>query len=218
LTLSPSEPDATGFILAGGRSSRMGTDKALLDFNGRPLIAHALDVLKAAGLPVFIAGARPEARSELESFAPVIPDSETGVGPLGGICSALAVSDKEYAVFLPVDLPFLPPSLVTCLLHHAQITLAAVTLAAVNGLPQTFPAVLSRHILPTLQEMIRQRRLGCLAAFKAAGNRSLCAVSAETLVQSGRIHHPKGLPVIRWFLNLNEKQDLRRASMLTGFA
>lgn len=218
MTLSPSESNATGFILAGGRSSRMGTDKALLHFNGRPLIAHAMDILKAAGLPVTIAGAQPEAHDELESYAPVLPDSETDLGPLGGICAALAVSNTEYAVFLPVDLPLLPSSLVACLLHHALITGAPVALAAVNGFPQTFPAVLSRHILPTLQETVRCRRLGCLAAFRTAAGRNFCAVSAEVLVQSGHIRHPHGIPVVRWFLNLNEKQDLRRASMAGRFA
>lgn len=220
MTPSPSEPDATGFVLAGGRSSRMGTDKALLEFNGRPLIAHAMGVLKDAGLPVVIAGARPEACRQLESYAPVVPDFETELGPLGGICAALAVSTTEYAVILPVDLPLLPSCLVARLLLHARITEAAVTLAAVNGLPQTFPAVLSRQILPTLQENIHQRRLGCLAAFRTAGGhgRSLSAVSAEVLVQSGQISHPYGIPVIRWFLNLNDKQDLRRASMVGRFA
>ena len=81
--------DAAGFVLAGGQSSRMGSDKALVEFGGRPLIAHAVGILRTAGLSVSIAGARAEIRASLESYAPVIPDAEAGRGPLGGICAAL---------------------------------------------------------------------------------------------------------------------------------
>lgn len=59
LSRSESDADAVGFVLAGGKSSRMGTDKALLEFRGEPLIARAIGILKAVGLPVCIAGARP---------------------------------------------------------------------------------------------------------------------------------------------------------------
>ena len=49
-----------GFILAGGRSTRMGSDKALLNYAGRPLIAHAVAVLQDAGLTPHILGTRPD--------------------------------------------------------------------------------------------------------------------------------------------------------------
>jgi molybdopterin-guanine dinucleotide biosynthesis protein A len=217
LILRCSEPvaDAIGFVLAGGQSSRMGKDKALLEFNGRPLIARAISILEAAGLPVKIAGARPEARARLESYAAVISDLETGLGPLGGICTALAVSTIEYAVFLPVDLPFLPSSLIEYLVHNARIKAAAITLASVNGFPQTFPAVISRQSLPALQEELHGGQLGCLAAFKTAGcqpGQNLSVLPAEVLVQSGQVSHPQAFPVVRWFLNLNEERDLRWAS------
>ena len=74
----------------------MGSDKALVEFGGRPLIAHAVGILKAAGLPVSIAGARPENRASLESYAPVISDAEPGLGPLGGICAALQSTAAPY--------------------------------------------------------------------------------------------------------------------------
>ena len=138
-------PDAAGFVLAGGQSSRMGQDKALLLFAGRPLVAHALSILTQAGLPASIAGARPSARTALESFAPVVEDPESGLGPLAGICAALASTSARYAVFLPVDLPLLPPALIGFLLHHARITGRAVTVPAVAGFNQTFPAVLDRQ-------------------------------------------------------------------------
>ena len=114
-----SEAAAVGFVLAGGRSSRMGSDKALVEFGGRPLIAHAVGILKAAGLAVSIAGACAENRAGLEAYAPVIPDTEAGLGPLGGICAALRSTTASYGVFLPVDVPLMAPSLIAFLVRHA---------------------------------------------------------------------------------------------------
>jgi molybdopterin-guanine dinucleotide biosynthesis protein A len=195
----------------------MGTDKALLEFGGRPLVAHAAGILAAAGLPVCIAGACAEAREALATYGPVIADAEPGLGPLSGVCAALASTTAQFGVFLPVDVPFMPPSLIAWLLRHARLTGAAVTLAAVNGAPQTFPAVISREALPVLENELRSRRLGCLGSFQAAARElgeSISAVQAEVLVQSGQVAHPKALPVSRWFLNFNSPNDVRLALLL----
>jgi molybdopterin-guanine dinucleotide biosynthesis protein A len=199
--------DAAGFVLAGGRSSRMGADKALIQLAGKPLIAHALGILHQAGLSASIAGAR----SPLSAFAPVIPDSSPGQGPLGGICAALASTSAHWAVFLPVDLPLLPVSLVTCLLSHARTTGCAVTLASFGGFAQTFPAVLDRALLPFLQAELASGRRGCFSAFQAAAAslaQPVTVLPVELLVQSGQVAHPEVLPPARWFLNVNSPADL----------
>ena len=64
------EADAAGFVLAGGRSSRMGQEKALLQLAGQPLVVHALQVLREAGLSGTIAGGN----ASLMAFAPVVED------------------------------------------------------------------------------------------------------------------------------------------------
>jgi molybdenum cofactor guanylyltransferase len=211
--LKPARPDryqdAAGFVLAGGLSSRMGADKALVDFEGQPMIQRAIDALREAGLPVSIAGAR----SPLESFAPVIPDAESGLGPLGGICSVFRSTATRHAVFLPVDLPRMPSSLIVFLLEYAQTTGRAVTLVTVNAFPETFPVVLDRETLPTLEQQLAAGRRGCFAAFQraaAAMGQSVALLPVELLVQSGLVTHPDALPAARWFLNVNRPDDLGR--------
>jgi molybdopterin-guanine dinucleotide biosynthesis protein A len=215
-----SDPAAEGFVLAGGRSSRMGSDKAVVELDGRMLIERAIAILETAGIPVRIAGAHDESRPHLESFAPVIPDSERGLGPLAGVCAALRSTPAEYAVFLPVDVPFMPSSLVEYLLRHARITASAVTLASINAFWQTFPAVISRRTLPILEKRLRNRELGCLSAFRTAGGelgQTVSVLPVEILVQSGQVAHPQALPPARWFLNVNSAADLRLAwSLRTG--
>jgi molybdenum cofactor guanylyltransferase len=210
------DQDAAGFVLAGGQSSRMGQDKALLGFAGEPLIVRALGILRNAGLPPAIAGAR----SALSAFAPVIEDAEdaSGMGPLSGICAALSATAARYAVFLPVDQPFMPPSLITCLLDYARLTESLITVASVSGSAQTFPAVIERKALHFLESRLRSRERGCLNAFDRAANalgRRLSIVHAELLVQSGQISDPASSPPAFWFLNLNSPQDFVRAEKLS---
>lgn len=109
-TATRTEPlSRVGLLLAGGGSTRMGRDKALLDFAGRPLIAHMLGVLEALPLArVLVSGSRPEFQG-IEDLAP-------GRGPLGGIASVVVdLPDCELLV-LPLDMPRLTPQLLQRLL------------------------------------------------------------------------------------------------------
>jgi molybdenum cofactor guanylyltransferase len=193
----------------------MGRDKAGLPFAGQPLIAHALSIFRDAGLTASIAGAH----ADLAPYAPVIADSRPGSGPLGGICDALAASAAQHAVFLPVDMPLVPPSLVAYLLHHAQITGRAVTLASVNGTVETFPAVIGREAVPFLAAALESGRRGCLAAFESAAsgsNQRTDIVIVEALVQSGQVADLQVRPPIYWFVNLNTPADLARTEALAA--
>ena len=199
-----------GFVLAGGRSSRMGEDKALVRFGGQPLVLLALGVLREAGLTASLAGGA----DSLASFAPVVEESKPGLGPLGGICAALASMSARWAVFLPIDLPLLPASLVTFLLDHARITDRAVTLCSINGFAQTFPAVVDRAALAALETELTAGRAGCFSAFRAAAaslDQPVTVLAVETLVQAGQVAHPNDLPAACWFLNVNAPEDLSRA-------
>jgi molybdenum cofactor guanylyltransferase len=201
-----------GFVLAGGRSSRMGADKALVQLGGQPLVAHALRILREAGLTVSIAGGNPE----LATFASVVEDRQPGLGPLSGICSALASTRAEWAVFTSVDLPLLPSSLVACLLRHAMITGITVTVPSVNGFAQTFPAVVATAALPVFERELSTGRGGCFSAFEAAAasmGESATVTPVEMLVQCRQIAHPLAIHAALWFLNVNTAEDLRQAEV-----
>jgi molybdopterin-guanine dinucleotide biosynthesis protein A len=188
----------------------MGEDKALVRLGGQPLVVHALGILRAAGLTASLAGGS----SALAGFVPLVPDSQPGQGPLAGICAALASTSVRLAVFLPVDLPLLPVSLIAFLLDHARITGRPATVPMVNGFAQTFPAVLDRTILPVLEGELQARRLGCFSALRASTanlGQPMSVVVVEALVQSGQVAHPECLPAARWFLNVNSPETLKLA-------
>src|SRR5258706_11480273 len=99
--MEPAIPRA-GFVLVGGNSSRMGRDKAALPLGGRTMAEHvAAAVAEAAGSATLIGP--PERYGSLGY--PVIPDSRPGLGPLGGIHTALAASHALWNLIAACDLP-----------------------------------------------------------------------------------------------------------------
>ncbi len=90
--------DSIGIVLAGGRSTRMGRDKALLPWQGRPLIERQIAVLRAAGAgAVRVSGNRPAYDG--------IPDAIPGSGPLSGLAVVAARCPDADLLVIPVDMP-----------------------------------------------------------------------------------------------------------------
>ena len=94
----------TGLLLAGGRSTRMGRDKAWLEFEGKPLAGRTLRVLRSVCDEVLIASGDGERLGELRlpQVADVVPDA----GPLAGIVAGLEAASHELVAVLAVDMPY----------------------------------------------------------------------------------------------------------------
>lgn len=97
------QPSLGGAVLAGGSSSRMGTDKALIEIDGRALVSTAVAALASAGAaPVVVVGGD---RSALEALdLTCVDDRWPGEGPLGGIITALGSIDTDLVAVLSCDL------------------------------------------------------------------------------------------------------------------
>ncbi len=94
----------TAVILAGGRSSRMGRDKAFLTFQGKPLIEHALQLVRDAGADEVLISGRPE--QDFSAYnCPGLLDLKPDCGPLGGIERGLHAATHPMVLLLAVDLP-----------------------------------------------------------------------------------------------------------------
>ncbi len=194
-------------MLAGGKSSRMGRDKATLQFRGKPLIAHAVELLRAAGCRSVIAGLRPD----LAAYAPVLPDLHPGCGPLSGIESALAAAHLAPAtvLFLPVDLPLLPASFLTLLLERSTHTGALATIPVAGGRPQPLCAVFHTALLPGIREALKAGEYKVLRAIEAAtsaSQRDYFYVEAAISARSDLLNLERQ-PLHRWFLNVNTPEE-----------
>jgi molybdenum cofactor guanylyltransferase len=211
--MEPRTFDAAGFVLAGGKSSRMGADKALVHLAGRYLIDRALGILREVCASTSVVGNR----ADLGSHATVIADIQTDSGPLSGICSALGACPSRSAVFLPVDMPLVPPKLVAFLLARSAEKGSAITAVETDGFAQTFPAVIDCAALPGLLVALKQGNSGCFTAFEfAAGafGQTVHRLPLESILDSGLVDHPDGVPADQWFLNVNSPQELLLAEQL----
>ncbi len=97
-------PHVEGFVLVGGKSSRMGRDKALLEIAGRPLAARMADLLAPIVARVTLVG-NPQHYAQFG--LPVVADGWPGEGPLGGMVTALDAARAPWCVIVACDLPFL---------------------------------------------------------------------------------------------------------------
>ncbi len=148
-------PDVTAFILAGGKSTRMGADKALVEYAGRTLLARALDVARSVTPNVRIVGG-PE---KFAPFAPVVEDIFCDCGPLGGIHAALQSSLTELNLMLAVDTPFVSWAFLQYLISQARkAPEAAVIVPRSDGTRQPLCAVYRREFADVAENALRAGR------------------------------------------------------------
>lgn len=166
------------FILAGGRSSRMGADKAFLELAGKPLIVRAVEVAREAVPEVKIVGDR----RKFAAFGPVIEDVYRDRGPLGGIHAALTSSAAEWNLILGVDLPFVPAQFLKYLLMRAESSGATVTVPSVGGYFQPLCAVYSKAFLLYAEHALSAGKNKIDQLFREV---TLCSVSEEDLNANG---------------------------------
>ncbi len=102
------EPGWTGVLLAGGRSRRLGRDKAGLLWQGRTLLEHQRAQLQAAGAArVVVSGDYPDAGA--------VPDTVSDLGPVGGLMAVAATLEDGPLLVLPIDMPRVSPALLAAL-------------------------------------------------------------------------------------------------------
>jgi molybdenum cofactor guanylyltransferase len=152
---NPPLRDVSAFILAGGKSTRMGTDKAFVDYDGRILLARALELAHSVASDVRIVGGR----EKFAGFAPVVEDVFRGCGPLGGIHAALKSSLTDLNLMLAVDTPFVPFAFLQYLVSQARSAPEAVVVVPRgDGGWQPLCAVYRREFAGAAENALRDGR------------------------------------------------------------
>jgi molybdopterin-guanine dinucleotide biosynthesis protein A len=141
----------TAFVLAGGKSRRMGEDKAFLRLGGSTLLAHALELAKGAARKVWIVGDA----EKFAAFGQVIEDVYPERGPLGGIHAALKRTATDLNLMMAVDLPFVQPNFLNYLLARARETEAVVVVPHGDGGLQPLCAVYRRSFAEVAERSLR---------------------------------------------------------------
>lgn len=146
--------DVAAWVLAGGKSSRMGSDKAFLQLDGRTLLARALDAVCTVTSDFHIVGSR----AKFELFGPVVEDVFCDRGPLGGIHAALSATHKDLNLVLAVDIPQVDSQFLEFLIQTASKGGAGVTIPRASGGWQPLCAIYRREFRDIAEQALKQGR------------------------------------------------------------
>jgi molybdopterin-guanine dinucleotide biosynthesis protein A len=192
---------ATGIILAGGSSRRMGQNKALLSLptnQAVTFVEHLASLLVECCVETFIV-ARDQASASAYAYrgVHVVFDKTPGIGPLMGLYSGLSAMNTERALVLAVDLPLVQPALLTFLLSQ-PVGAGTLLVPVVHGVPQVMLAIYPRTVLPIMKEQLLKGRrdLRCLL--------ELAPVQFIEEIQLCQID-----PQLRSFVNINTPEEFR---------
>jgi molybdopterin-guanine dinucleotide biosynthesis protein A len=189
--------DITAFILTGGKSTRMGTDKAFVVLEGRTLLARMLELARSVTSDVRIVGDS----AKYAPFAPVVEDIFPGCGPLGGIHAALEASQADLNLVLAVDVPFASLALLLYLIQRARESPdAVVTAARAAGGWQPLCAIYRRAFVSGAEKALREGRYKIDALFGEAHTQVITEQELETAGFAPRV-----------FRNLNTPEELAEA-------
>ena len=154
-------PDTAGIVLAGGRSSRMGTAKAALEWHGSTLLRRTAGILaRVTDGPVLVVRAPGQELPALPPLVEVVEDPAEGLGPVQGLAAGLAAlsGQAEVAFVSSTDMPFLHPAFVRRVLRAAADG-ADVGLPLARGYPQPLAAAYRVALAPMAARLVAEQRL-----------------------------------------------------------
>jgi molybdopterin-guanine dinucleotide biosynthesis protein A len=134
-------PPLYGLVLAGGESRRMGRDKAVLDYHGRPQVEWAYELLARHCERTWISVRASHADDGVRATLPQIVDGAAGQGPIAGIAAAQAAHSEAAWLVVACDLPFLDDALVADLLARRGSHPVTAYRSAHDGLPEPLCAI-----------------------------------------------------------------------------
>ena len=215
-TLGRAAPAAV-VVLAGGRSTRMGTAKAALEWHGSTLLRHVTGIVgRAVDGPVIVVRAPGQQLPALDPQVLVHTDPEEGRGPMQGLAVGLAAAAEHapVAFVCSTDLPFLHSAFVTAVLCGFDPAPASgepeaspdVVLPVVGGYRQPMAAGYRTDLAPRVEKLIEAQRMRPAHLFEEVNVRQL---DEATLLADARL--ARADPELDSVLNVNTTDDYRAA-------
>jgi len=160
--------DIGSVVLCGGKSSRMGTQKALLTINGETFLHRTLTQLQ--DFEEILISANDPALASLCAY-PVIPDRYPGCGPMGGLHAALSTCRSGALLAVACDMPCFTAALVRLLLSHWCEDADAVIAMTPDGRYHPLCAIYRKSLAPIFEDHLRSGKCKLLTALPRDGVR-----------------------------------------------
>ena len=196
---------AGAIVLAGGKSTRMGTSKALLPFGPETMLQRVVRILREVLSPIVVVGAAAQTLPPLDADIIITRDERGERGPLEGLRAGLKAlpADVDCAYVTSCDVPLLEPGFVRQMIDFTRGCDVAVM--EIDGFAHPLSAVYRRTVLPYVEELLAEDRLRPAFLFELVRTRR---------VRPDEITADPGLQTLR---NLNTPDDYRRALADAGF-
>lgn len=196
-------PEFAVIVLAGGRSQRLGRDKASEMLLGRPMLQHVLDRVAGIAGEAVVVKARGQALPEVrwEGAIATVEDAYPESGPLGGLFTGLSALKAPAALAVACDMPLLSEALARELFSLLPGNDVVVPIG--EEFAQPLCAVYSKTCLPAIQRRLEQSEFKLMGFFDQVRVRELPAEEWRRL-------DPEGLS----FMNVNRQEDLDRAKAI----
>jgi len=205
--------ETAAIILAGGRSSRMGSPKAALDWHGSTLLRRVTGLAqRTVDGPVVVVRAPGQQLPELHPSVEIVDDAREGRGPLQGLAAGLAaVGDRAEVVYVSsTDVPLLHPAFISRVLTgFAQEV--DVVLPEVRGFRQPLSAGYRVSLLPSVEALIAADKLKPAFLFEQC---RVLRLDDEAMLQDRAV--AEGDPELMSVSNLNERSDYEQALALAA--
>jgi molybdopterin-guanine dinucleotide biosynthesis protein A len=186
----------TGLILSGGKSSRMGEEKGLVDFNGKPLISYAINVLSPL-VDLIIIGANNELDIYKEFGHTIVEDEIKEIGPIGGLLSTIKNSETEQNFVLSCDMPFLNTEIMKYLLKNMHDFDIVVAMHGDNKI-EPLCGIYSKKIIPEIEAAIEKGRYKLLDLFNKVHFKAI-KIDSSLPFYSNQL-----------FYNINRPEDIKQ--------
>lgn len=195
---------AAGIVLCGGRSTRMGSSKALLPFGPETMLQRVVRLLGGIVAPIVAVAAGDQGLPELPAGVIITRDEREGRGPLEGLRAGLKALPEtvERAYVTSCDVPLLVPGFVTQMIDLARDYDVAVM--EIDGFPHPLSAVYRRSTLPRVEDLLAHDRLRPVFLYDAVRTRR---VKPEEMTAD---------PELLTLRNLNTREEYEAALQAAG--
>ena len=191
----------TAIVLAGGRSRRLGRNKAIELFGGKPLIQHVIDSVSQLDDDIVVVAAPKSQLPKLDPRVRIVNDCYPLGGALVGILTGLKASRSKYSLAVACDMPFLNNDLIRYLMSVSRGFDAIIP--RIGKMIEPLHAVYSRNCIDAIQAQIESGNLKISAALDKANVRYVERDEIER-------YDPKHLS----FININSEEDLKKAKAM----
>lgn len=190
--MAAERPAVSAAVMAGGRSRRMGTDKAFIELAGRPIIARVLDVMREVADEVLVVAN--DTRYATLGVR-VVPDRFADGGALGGIATGVGAAAHDRVLVVACDMPFLRADVWRALIARADGFDAVVPKLGDDH--ETLHALYTKACLPAMERALADGRLRVISFF------------ADVRVRDVPADELRGIdPGLRAFTNVNTPEEL----------